>query len=179
MPAEGKLAEVRELEELLAGATGAIGLNFLGLTVAQAQELRRALQASGARYRVMKNTLARIAAANVGKESFAQILEGPTGVVLFQGDPVAPVRALTGHLRTARLNIPINGAVVNGRFLTAAEVDLVATLPPREQLQAQVLGLLQAPAQGLLTVLSGRLRGLVTVLERRREQLEHSEGGAK
>jgi large subunit ribosomal protein L10 len=179
MPAVKKVEEVQRLEELLAGSSGAIGLDYRGLTVAQAEELRRALRAAGGRYRVVKNNLASIAAANVGNQGFVDLLQGPTGVIFFEGDLVSQAKALTEHLRSTRLQLPITGAVTDGRFFTPTEVEQIATLPSREQLQAQVLGLLQAPARGLLSVLSGHLRGLVYVLQRRKEQLEQAQGGAE
>ena len=177
MPAVRKVEEVEKLEDALRDAVGAVGINYRGLTVAQTDELRKALRPTGARYQVVKNTLAEIAATNVGKEGIKDVLSGPTGVVIIKGDVVAPIKALTDHLRNTRSVATINGAYISGRFLKADELDKVAALPSREVLIAQALGLLNAPAQQIVNVMSAHLRSIVTVLQRRKEQMEGSQGG--
>ncbi len=177
MPALRKFEEVKELEDVLRDAQGAVGINYRGLTVAQTQELRKILRPTGARYQVVKNTLAEIAAANVGKAGIKDVLSGPTGVVIITGDVVAPIKALTDHLRVSRSVATINGAYIGGRIIKGDELDKVAELPSREVLLAQALGLLNAPAQQIVNVMSAHLRSIVTVLQRRKEQLEGSQGG--
>lgn len=177
MPATQKLTEVDKLEELFSTSTGAIGLNYAGLTVFQAENLRKVVRESGARFRVVKNNLATIAADRVDNPALKDLLQGPTGLVLFSGDVVAPVKSVTEHIRTTRVEVPITGAVVDGQFMTGQDVQRVASLPSREVLQAQALGLLQAPMQNLLTVLNSHMRSLVFILQQRVQQLEETQGG--
>lgn len=172
MPSMKKIQQVQNLEQFLDGATIVIGTNYAGMTVAQMEALRRVLRQSGLDYRVVKNRLASRAAGHLGGDNLDGILQGPTALVVGRTDVVEPARALTSYVRTTRLNLPLTGAVVNGRTLTPAEVEALATLPPREILLGQVLGGMQGVLRGLVTVLNAHLAGVVTVLEARRRQLE-------
>ena len=178
MPATKKIEEVKELEDLLSESSGAIALSYRGLTVAEADGLRDVIRSTGGKYRVVKNNLASIAADRVDKPVFKELLQGPTGLVLFSEDNfIAPVKAITNHITDTRLELPIIGAVWEGAFLSDEEVQRIASLPSREYLQAQVMGLLQAPAQNLVSVLSAHMRNLVTILQERVKQLEKTQEG--
>lgn len=172
MPAEKKLRQVQELEEFLGGASIVIGTHYAGLTVPQIEALRRALKQGGGEYRVVKNRLALRAAGRLGRGHLAYILQGPVGLVVSRGDPMGSLRALTTYLRSARLTLPLTGAIMDGRTLTPAEVEALATMPSREVLLGQLLGGMQGVLRGLVTVLNAHLSGLVTVLEQRRRGLE-------
>ena len=178
MPATKKIEEVKDLEDLLSESSAAIALSYRGLTVAQADDLRHVIRSTGGKYRVVKNNLASIAAEKVDKPVFKELLQGPTGLVLFSEDNfIEPVKAITTHINDMRLELPIIGAVWEGAFLSDEEVQHIASLPSREYLQGQVLGLLQAPAQNLVSVLSAHMRNLVTILQERIKQLEQTQEG--
>lgn len=172
MPTAKKEQTVAQLQDRLARCTIAIATNYRGLSVPELTELRRRLREVGAEYQVVKNTLARIAAERCGKPELVNILQGPTGIALGYDDAVVPARAVVEYIRTTRRPLAIVGALIDGRVLAAQEVTALSTLPPREYLLAQVVGGLQSPLTKLVFVLSAHLRGLLTVLQGRIEQLE-------
>ena len=116
-------------------------------------DLRRALRAQGASFRVTKNTLGRIAAREAGADALVDLLQGPSGVTLCTTDPAPVAKGLADFARTSRL-LELRGGVLDGRAIDAGERQRLATLPPREQLLAQLVGSLDAPIAGLANVLA-------------------------
>jgi large subunit ribosomal protein L10 len=172
MPTEKKIRMVSELEEKLSKCSIAIATDHSGLNVANITELRRHLRNNGVEYKVVKNTLAYIAAERINQPGLNEIIQGPTGLVLGFGDALEPPKLLVEYMRASRMTIPIRGAVMDGSVLTADQVNTIATLPSHEQLLAQLMGQMQAPISALLGVLQGTIRGFVTTLQRRSEQLQ-------
>ena len=113
----------------------------------------------------------RIAAAALGIAGLDPYLEGPTAVAISRDDPVAPAKALQEFIRQMR-KLEVKGALVEGRVMGADEVKVLAELPGKAQMRAQVLGALQAPMYGLVGVLSGVQRNLVYALDQIRKQKE-------
>ena len=107
-----------------------------GLTVAEMKDLRNRLRPSGAEFRVAKNTLARIAAREAGREELVALLVGPTAITLVPGDPAAAAKTLSDFGRTSR-KLELRGAYLDGETLGADSVKQLATLPSREQLLTQ------------------------------------------
>lgn len=150
--------------------------DYRGLTVAQITDLRRRLRQQGIEYHVVKNTLAGFAANAVEKPALAQFLEGPTAIAFGYDDAVQVPKILLEYQKTVEDNtLQIKGGLLGDRPLTMQEIVSLAKLPPREELIARVVGLMQSPISGLLTVLNGNLRGLMVVLQARVRQIE--EGG--
>lgn len=172
MPTPRKVAMLAEIKSQMERASIAISADYRGLTVAQITELRRALRPAGAEVKVVKNTLAAMAAKEAGREELAQILKGPTALTFGFDDPIAPVKAFTEHLRSKRLNIEVHGGWLEGRVLTRAEVESLATMPPKEQLLADVVGKLQAPLYGFAGLLQASIRNFAGLIEARANQLE-------
>ena len=136
------------------------------------EALRAALRANGVKYRVSKNTLARIAADEVGRPEIKEVINGPCGFVVGVGDPAAAAKALVDHVKGNRVNLKILGGVLQGRVISSTAVVDLANLPSREVLLSRLLGQMNAPITGLVIVLSGPARSLAIVLKRRAEQLE-------
>ena len=171
MPTEEKRRAVSELTGLIQSSTISIATDFRGLNVPLLTDLRRRLRDQGATYRVVKNRLALLAAQQAGQSEFPQLLDGVTGIVFGQGDSQAIVKALTDFVQTSRSTFVIRNALMDGAILSAQQLAVLASLPPKNELIAKLMGQLQSPPASLLRVLNGPVRGLVTVLMRRTEQL--------
>lgn len=172
MPTPRKVEMLAEIKDRMERASIAISADYSGLTVSQITELRRALRPADVEVKVVKNTLATMAAEQAGRPEMAQILTGPTALAIGFGDPVAPVKALTEHLRAKRLALTIHGGWLEGKVLTAAEVESLATMPSREQLIADVVGKLQSPLYNLAGLLQASMRNFAGLVEARATQLE-------
>lgn len=172
MPTPRKVAMVAEIKERMQRASIAISADYRGLSVAQITELRRALRPANVELKVVKNTLATRAAEEAGRPEMGQLLQGPTALAIGFGDPIAPVKALTEHLRAKRLTITIYGGWLEGKLLDRAEVESLATLPSKEQLIAGVVGKLQSPLYNLAGLLQASMRNFAGLIEARSKELE-------
>ena len=168
-----KQSTVAELTEKLSQAKGAVLINYRGLTVAQDTKLRRKFRENGVEYRVIKNTLTRIAAKQIGIEGMEPYLEGPTAMAYSAVDPVAPAKIISEFIKESKLQtIEIKAGLVEGKVIDANGVKALANLPPREVLIAQVLAGFQTPIVGFVNVLQGTIRNAVYVLDAIRQQKE-------
>jgi len=166
-----KRAIVSELKERLTGSKGIVLTSYRKLNVAQDTKLRRKFREAGIEYRVIKNTLARIAANEAGIEGLAQYLEGTTAIAMSAVDPVAPAKVLADFIRENKLqSLEIKAGLVEGKVIDANGVKALATLPPREVLLATLLGTMQAPISGFVRVLNGNISKLAYALEAIRKQ---------
>jgi len=141
--------------------------------------LRRLLREKGVQYRIAKNTFARIAADDAGRPEIKDIINGPCGYVMSEGDAATAAGALMDSVRAERLEMPVVGAVLGREVLGPERLETLASLPSREELLARVLGQMNAPIVNLVTVLSGPVRALATVLQRRVEQVGETEAPAE
>ncbi|NCB78000.1 50S ribosomal protein L10 [uncultured Anaeromusa sp.] len=168
-----KQAIVAELKEKLTGAKGAVLVNYRGLTVAQDTKLRRQLREAGVDYRVVKNTMTRIAAQEAGLEGLDVYLEGPTAMAISTTDPVAPAKIITDFVKEHKLQVlEVKAGLVEGNVIDENGVKALASLPSREVLIAKMLGSMQSPITGLVNVLQGSIRNLVYALDAVRQQKE-------
>jgi large subunit ribosomal protein L10 len=170
VPTPKKVEEVKEITELLTNSQLAILTDYRGLTVADLQNLRRQLRPHQANIRVVKNTLASIAADQAGMGGLKTLLEGPTALVTAGEDVVAPAKVINDFVRTSRI-LQVKGALLEGQVIAAGEIENLANLPPREVLLGRVVGGIQSPLYGLVGVLAGTIRQLGYVLNARAEQL--------
>lgn len=171
MPTAKKETAVAELRDRLAGAESLFFTNYAGLSVEQITKLRGELRKDGSTYAVVKNTLFSIAAGDDLAKKVDQFLAGPTGVVFAGSDPVAPAKALKQFADDVK-TLKIKAAYIDGQIVDAAQVNVLAALPPKLELIAKMIGSLASPLRGLVTVLSGNQSGLVRVLNAIREQKE-------
>jgi large subunit ribosomal protein L10 len=169
---EDKEAVVAQLTERLRTSETLLVADYRGLTMPQIDALRTRLLESGAKFTVVKNTLTRRAAEAAGADALLALLEGPSAIAFLEtdGDMVAAAKALADAARETRVLV-IKGGVMQGRTMTAPEVESLATLPPLEVLRGQVLGAIVAPLSSLIGLVSAPLQNLHGLLDARIEQL--------
>lgn len=174
MPTKKKENIVEDFQEALGRCTVGILTDYRGLTMAQMTDLRRKLRAANIEYRVIKNSLAQIAARNVGKEALVEYLNGPMAIALGFGEIPEPAKILAEYIKTTKSIMTIKAGFFENSVVDDKGVDRLAKLPSREVLIAQVLGGLQSPIYGIVNVLAGNLRGIMGVLQARMKQLEEA-----
>ena len=176
MKKEDKEQVVKELTERLKTSDTLLVADYRGLTMPQIDALRSRLIESGARFTVVKNTLTRRAAEAAGADALLTLLEGPSAIAFLEadGDMVAAAKALADSARETRV-LAIRGGVMQGRVLTAEEVQSLASLPPIDILRGQVLAAIIAPLTAIAGLISAPLQNLHGLLDARIEQL----GGAE
>jgi large subunit ribosomal protein L10 len=179
MKREQKEQVVDELTQRLKAAETLLVADYRGLTMPQIDELRTRLLASGARFTVVKNTLTRRAAEAAGTDALLALLDGPSAIAFLDadGDMVAAAKALADSARETHV-LEIRGGIMQGRAVTAAEVESLATLPPVEVLRGQVLGAIVAPLTTFAGLLNAPLQNLVGLIDARIEQLGGEEAEA-
>jgi large subunit ribosomal protein L10 len=167
---------VEELAEQLRSTETLIVADYRGLSVKEIDELRTKLIEHGASFTVVKNSLTRRAAEAAGADPVLALLEGPTAIAFLdaEGDPVAVAKALSESARTTRV-LAVRGGVMQGRTISAEDIDELAKLPPTDVLRGQVVGALTAPLYAIVGLFTAPLQDLYGLIEARIEQL----GGAQ
>lgn len=170
-----KAAAVAELAEEFRSSGAAVLTEYRGLTVAQIAALRRSL-GQDTSYRVVKNTLTKIAAKEAGVDAFDGLLQGPSAIAFVKGDPVEAAKSLRDF---ARENPPlvIKGGVLEGKALDAAELTRLADLESREVLLAKLAGAMKASMSGAAALFQAPLTNAARLAEALRAKVE-TEGGA-
>jgi large subunit ribosomal protein L10 len=164
---------VAELTERLRTSDTLIVADYRGLTNAEIDDLRSKLIEHGARFAVVKNTLTRRAAEAAGSDALLALLEGPSAIAFVEsgGDPVAVAKALADAATSTKI-LAIRGGVLEGKSLTAAEVESLAKLPPADVIRAQLVGAIISPLTTVVALLTAPLRDLVGLIDARIEQLK-------
>ena len=170
MKVSEKQAIVDELQQKLNGANAFYLTDFSGLTVKKVTDLRRRLRNAGVEYVVVKNTLAERALQGTDLPDVAEFFKGPTGVVIAPADPVASAKVLADFAKENDNKPAIKAGIVERKAVTAAQIDALAKLPPREVLLAQLAGALEAPMAQLAYVMQAKLYEMAGLLEALREQ---------
>ncbi len=164
---------VSQLASDLKAAETLIVADYRGLTNKQLEALRDDLLQHGARFRIVKNTLTRRAAAEAGADALLVMLEGPTAIAFIEsgGDPAAVAKALATKAKETNV-LAFRGGILEGKSLSGEEVDRLATLPPLDVLRGQLVGAIIAPLTQLVALVNAPLRNLHGLLDARIEQLE-------
>lgn len=164
MPTETKETRVVEIKDRFNAAEAVIMVDYRGLTVKEMQELRGKLRELGCEAKVYKNSLTEIAIRELALPNMDEFLAGPTAFVFVVGDPVAPAKALTTFAKEHEA-LELKGGLVQNQVVGAEGVKAIAMLPSREELIAKLLGTMQNPLRGTVTVLAGPARAFATVLD--------------
>lgn len=172
MPKEKKVKIVEELQETFSRCNVGILTDYRGLKTAELNELRRKLRDANVEYKVVKNTLALIAAKNSGMEHTSDSFSGPMAVAFGYGEITGAAKVLTEYIRVSKSNMKILGGFLSDTVLTASDVNTLAELPSREILISQVMAGIQSPIYGLVNVLAAPIRGMMQVLQGRIQQME-------
>ena len=158
-----KKEQVEKLSKDLDNVSNMVVATYTKMTVAQDYELRKALRGAGAKYQVVKNTLAEKAAKGSKVEGALKDLAGVTSIAYTTGDPVAMAKALTKYAKdTPEFTFKIG--VVEGRVINIKEIEALATMPSKEELMSKLLFLINAPAQRLATAINAVPRNLAVVI---------------
>jgi large subunit ribosomal protein L10 len=161
---EEKKQIVEELKDKLNQVKAAIFTDYRGLNVEEITELRKQLREAGIEYKVVKNTLTRIAAKDINMDFLEEYLTGPTAIAFSFEDPVTPAKILSKFANSHKA-LDIKAGLVEGKLIDVEGIKALADLPSREVLIAKVIGGMQAPISGLVCVLNGPMRGLVYALK--------------
>jgi large subunit ribosomal protein L10 len=164
MNRDQKAAVVEELAGQIRSADAVFAVDYRGISVTQAADLRARLRESGTRFRIVKNSLTERAADQAGAEGLKALLQGPTALAFVSGDAALAAKALNDAAR-AMHTLEFKGGLMDSNTLSAAEVVAIARLPAREVLHAQLVGTIAAPITGLVRGLNALIAGLAIQLQ--------------
>jgi large subunit ribosomal protein L10 len=169
-----KTEQVEKLTKDLKNVSNVVVATYSKLTVSQDYELRKALRGVGAKYQVVKNTLAERAAKGTKVEGALKDLAGVTSIAYTTGDPVAMAKALTKYAKdTPEFTFKVG--VVEGKVINLKEIEALASMPSKEELYSKLLFLINAPAQRLVTVMNAVGRNLAVVVDQGVQQKKFKE----
>jgi large subunit ribosomal protein L10 len=163
---EQKSAVIDEVAAQISEAEAVFAVDYRGISVPQAADLRTRLRDADAQFRIVKNTLTLRAADKAGAEGLKELLEGPTAMTFVRGDAAAAAKALSDFRRaTGGQLLEFKGGWMNGAPLGAPEIEAIARLPSRDVLYGRLVGMVASPLTGLVTSLNGLIGGLARQLQ--------------
>ena len=172
MASEDKIAKVEEIKGILESTDGVIFTDHTGLNAENLYSIRSKLYEINARMRIIKNSLTLLAVSQVyGDIDFTEVLTGPTSIVS-SDDVIAAARLVKDFAREFE-TFRIKAGIVDGKLYDSTSINRIASLPAKEVLISQVLGLLNSPLTGLVTLLNnipGRLVGVLEMIRKQKEQ---------
>ena len=169
MPNAQNQAQVEKIKEDLNDVTAVWVVDYRGLSVKEAEELRHAVREAGAQMKVYKNTLMRIALEDAGLPTLDDLLQGPSASVFADEDAAAAAKAVKNFAKKNE-NLVIKGGLMEGQQVGVAEVEAIASLPSREELMGQIAGAIAGVARGLAVTINGVPSGLAQAIKQVAEQ---------
>jgi large subunit ribosomal protein L10 len=169
MNRDQKAAVVDEIAGELEQADAIFAVDYRGISVSDAADLRAKLREANAVFRVVKNSLTERAADKAGASALKEHLDGPTALTLVSGDPAMAAKTLSDKARALRI-LDFKGGLMNGNALTAEEIQSIARLPSRELLHGQLVGTIAGPLSGLVRTLNALVAGLAVQLQQIADQ---------
>jgi large subunit ribosomal protein L10 len=167
---EQKAAVIDQVAGQISESEAIFAVDYRGISVPQAAELRTRLRDADASFRVVKNRLTERAADQAGAEALKAYLEGPTAMTFVRGDAAVAAKALSDFRRTSGGLLGFKGGWMNGDTLTAEQIDAISRLPSREVLYGRLVGMVASPLTGLVTSLGGLIGGLARQLQQMADQ---------
>lgn len=163
MNREQKAAAVAEIADQIKESEAIFAVDYRGITVSQAAELRGKLREADATLRIVKNTLTERAADAAEAEELKALLSGPTALTFVRGDAASAAKAISTFNKETEL-LAFKGGLMNGESLEVSQIQAIAKLPSRDVLYGQLVGIVAAPLNGLARGLGGLLGGLAIAL---------------
>ena len=163
---------VQNLKEELKNSSSVVVAHYAGLSVSDTDNLRKEMRSNGAKFKVTKNRLTKIALTGTPYESIEDLFTGPTAIA-YSSDPVAPARVSVEFEKKFE-NFKILGGSYEGEKIDNSKINFLATLPSLDQIRAKLLGLLNAPAQKIASITQAPGGQLARLINARSEQLEKS-----
>ena len=164
MPAQSNIDMREKGKGSIEASKGVFVVDYRGLTVKEAQELRRALREAGAHMKVYKNNIVRIALKDAEMPDIDDMLKGTCAYVFYEKDPVEAAKVLKQEADKLK-KMQILGGIADGKAITAEEALAYAELPSRDELLAKLVYVIGSPLSGIAQVCAGPARGLVTALQ--------------
>lgn len=174
MNREQKAATIEKLAGEIESSQAVFAVDYRGISVPQAAELRGKLREADASFRIVKNSLTERAADQVGAEPLKAMLSGPTALTFVRGDAALAAKAIADYARATQL-LPFKGGLMDGGVLDASQIVAISRLPSREVLYGQLVGIVASPVSGLVRTLNALLGGLALALGQVREKKESGE----
>jgi large subunit ribosomal protein L10 len=166
-----KAAVIDEVAAQISASEAVFAVDYRGISVPQAAELRTKLRDADASFRIVKNTLTLRAADKAGADALKGLLEGPTAMTFVHGDAAAAAKALSDFRRSSGGTLlEFKGGWMNGAPLAPPEIEAIAKLPSREALYGRLVGMVASPLTGLVTSLGGLVGGLARQLQQMADQ---------
>jgi len=168
---EQKAQVIQDVAGALRESSAVFAVDYRGISVAQAAALRTTLRGNDATFTVVKNTLAELAAGEVGADGLKPLLKGPTAMTFVRGDAAAAAKALRDFRRsTQNTLLEFKGGWMDGQALSPEDVDAIAQLPSKEVLVGRLVGMIASPLSGLVTALNNLPAGLARQLQQIADQ---------
>lgn len=169
---ERKQNDLNALAEQLQNSKSAMIVSFNKLTVNKDQEFRNQLREAGAKYQVVKNTIARLAVKGTPYENASEHFKGVTGIVWTENDPVILAKTISKFVKANGDFYKLKAGIVDGKVVNSAQVEAIASLPSKEELLSQLLYVINAQAQRIVTVINAVPRDLAVVIKQIGEKKE-------
>jgi large subunit ribosomal protein L10 len=173
MNRDQKAAAIAEIAAHIDSSQAVFAVDYKGISVPQAAELRAKLRESDATFKVVKNSLTERAADQAGAITLKELLRGPTALTFVRGDIATAAKALADYGRATQL-LPFKGGLMDGAALDADQIRSISRLPSREALYGQLVGIVASPVNGLVRTLGALVGGLAVALGQVREQKENN-----
>jgi large subunit ribosomal protein L10 len=174
MNREQKAAAIAEIADQLKGSEAVFAVDYRGISVPQAAELRVRLRDADATFRVVKNTLTERAADDAGTDTLKALLEGPTALTFVHGDAALAAKAIATFARETN-TLAFKGGLLSGETLEPDQITAISRLPARDVLYAQLVGVVASPVTGLVRGLNALIAGLAIQLGQIAEKKESGE----